>query len=68
MTRKANGPSGGSSAGQPLELDLHRSPGVRPQPLERRRLGADHVVDEQHEPLHHRAFRERFHGVEHAQL
>ena len=51
-----------------VQLDLHRPPGVRPQPLERRRFGRDDVVDEEHEPLHHRALGERFHRLEHGRI
>ena len=51
-----------------FELDAQGSRGVRTQPFHRLRLGGNHVVEEQHDPLHHRPFRERLHRLEHASI
>jgi hypothetical protein len=51
-----------------FELDPQGSRGVHPQPFHRLRLGGNHVVEEKHDPLHHRPFGERLHGLEHASI
>ena len=59
----ANGPIAGSSDGQPASsICIVRAASLL---FERRRLGRDDVIDEEHEPLHHRALGERFHRFEH---
>ncbi len=65
-TRNANGPTAGRRRRPAAELDLQGPRRVRTQALERRRLGGDHVIDQENEPLHHGALGQRFDRFEHA--